>query len=326
MGSFPCREPAGPPCEGNSAAEGPSRERAGSHERGDGDGLRGAEAAAEREWGNGPYQRITETITELHDAVVERLAPQPGDRWLDLACGTGAVSERAAAAGATVTGIDLAPGLIETAQERAAELGLEIDYRVGDAERLDLPDASFGKVSSTVGVMFAPDHEAVAGQLARVTKPGGQIALASWTPTGGIGRMFKVMAPYQPVPPPSSPFDWGVESRVRELLGESFELEVEERVSTLRVPSAGGTGSSSRRATARRRRSRSRSATAGRNSTATGSTSSRRITARTERSRRRASTCSCSAGVARSRNPGSRPARSRAGCRTRRRSGRRSRD
>jgi SAM-dependent methyltransferase len=188
-------------------------------------------------WGNGPYQRITETITELHDAVVERLAPAPGDRWLDLACGTGAVSERAAAAGATVTGIDLAPALIETAKGRAAQLGLEIDYRVGDVERLDLPDASFDKVSSTVGIMFAPDHEAVSGQLARVTAPGGRIALASWSPTGGIGRMFKVMAPYQPGPPPSSPFDWGVESRVRELLGESFELEFEERVSTFRVPS-----------------------------------------------------------------------------------------
>jgi SAM-dependent methyltransferase len=188
-------------------------------------------------WGNGPYQRITETITDLHDVVLERLDPQPGDRWLDLACGTGAVSERAAAAGAEVTGIDLAPVLIETAKGRAEELGLDIDYRVGDVERLELPDASFDKVSSTVGIMFAPDHEAAARELARVTAPSGRLALASWTPTGGIGRMFKVMAPYQPAPPPSSPFDWGVEERVRELLGESFELELEERLSTLRVPS-----------------------------------------------------------------------------------------
>jgi SAM-dependent methyltransferase len=137
-----------------------------------------------------------------------------------------------------VTGIDLAPVLIETAKERASELGLEIDYAVGDAENLDLPDATFEKVSSTCGVMFAPDHEAVAHELARVTAPGGRIALASWTPTGGLGQMFKVMAPYQPAPPPSSPFDWGNEPRVRELLGESFELELEERVSTLTVPSS----------------------------------------------------------------------------------------
>ncbi len=188
-------------------------------------------------WGTGPYQRVTETLTDIHDMVVERLAPAPGDSWLDLAGGTGAIAERAADAGANVTGLDLAPALIETAKERAAELGLEIDYVVGDAESLDFPDASFDKVSSTCGIMFAPDHEAAARELARVTAPGGRIALANWTPTGGLAKMFKVMAPYLPAPPPSSPFDWGDETRVRELLGDSFDLEIEERVSTLTMPS-----------------------------------------------------------------------------------------
>jgi SAM-dependent methyltransferase len=186
-------------------------------------------------WGTGPYQRITETITDIHELVIERLDPRPGLRWLDLACGTGAVAERAAARGAQVTGVDLAPALIETASERAAEQGLEIDYLVGDCERLDLPDATFDAVSSTCGVMFSPDHEATARELARVTRPGGRIALANWTPTGGLGRMFAMMAPFQPAPPPSSPFAWGEEDRVRELLGEAFELQIEEHVSTLRV-------------------------------------------------------------------------------------------
>jgi len=188
-------------------------------------------------WGTGPYQRITETITDIHDIVVERLAPEPGDRWLDLATGTGAVAEKAAAAGARVTGLDLAPVLIETARKRAAGRGLDIEYVVGDVERLELADASFGKVSSTCGIMFAPDHEAAASELARVTEPGGRIALANWTPQGGLGQMFKVMAPYMAAAPPSSPFDWGDESRVRKLLGESFALELEEHVSTLTVPS-----------------------------------------------------------------------------------------
>ena len=129
------------------------------------------------------------------------------------------------------------PVLIETARERAAERGLEIDYRVGDCERLELPDASFDAVSSTCGIMFAPDHEAAARELARVTRPGGRIALACWTPTGGMARVFRVMAPFQPAPPPSSPFAWGDEAHVRELLGDAFELELEEHVSTLRVPS-----------------------------------------------------------------------------------------
>jgi ubiquinone/menaquinone biosynthesis C-methylase UbiE len=189
-------------------------------------------------WGTGPYQRITETITDIHDVVLERLGPEAGDRWLDLATGTGAVAERAAAAGADVTGLDLAPALIETAKERAGQLGLEIDYMVGDVERLPFDDASFDKVSSSCGIMFAPDHEASARELGRVTRPRGRIALANWTPTGGLAKMFKVMAPYQPAPPPSSPFDWGDEARVHELLGEAFELELEERVSTLRTPSA----------------------------------------------------------------------------------------
>ncbi len=160
-------------------------------------------------WGTGPYQRITETISDIHEVVVERLAPAPGDNWLDLACGTGAVAERAASAGANVTGIDLAPALIATAQERAGELGLEIDYRVGDAESLELADASFDKVSSTCGVMFTPDHEATAGELARVTRPGGRIALANWTPTGGPGQDVRGHGPLSACPAAEQPICLG---------------------------------------------------------------------------------------------------------------------
>lgn len=185
-------------------------------------------------WGNGPYQRITETLADIHELVVSRLDPQRGERWLDLACGTGAVAERAARAGADVVGVDLAAVLVETARERAAEQGLEIDYRVGDCEDLaGVADGSFDIVSSTCGIMFAPDHEATARELARIVRPGGRIALVNWTPEGGLGRMFRMMAPFQPAPPPSSPFDWGREERVRELLGGAFDLEIEERESTL---------------------------------------------------------------------------------------------
>ena len=185
-------------------------------------------------WGNGPYQRVTVTIADIHELIVPRLKPKRGVHWLDLACGTGAVSERAARAGADVVGIDLAPVLVETARERAKEQRLEIDYRVGDCERLEgIDDASFDVVSSTCGIMFAPDHEATARELARVVRPGGRLGLANWTPQGGVGRMFGMMAPFQPGPLPSSPFDWGREERVRELLGDAFELEIEENVSTL---------------------------------------------------------------------------------------------
>jgi ubiquinone/menaquinone biosynthesis C-methylase UbiE len=196
------------------------------------------EALKERQsvmWGNGPYQRITDTLTDVHELVVERLGARPGVRWLDLACGTGAVAERAARAGARVTGADLSPGLIETARERATAHELEIEYVVADCEALPFADGAFDAVSSTCGVMFAPDHEATASELARVTAPGGRLGLANWTPEGGVGAMFRMMAPFQPAPPPSSPFDWGKEARVRELLGDAFDLTIERHVSTLRL-------------------------------------------------------------------------------------------
>ncbi len=169
-------------------------------------------------WGNGPYQNITETIEDIHDLVVERLAPAAGVRWLDLACGTGAVAERAAAAGAEVTGIDLAPGLIETARERATQLGLTIDYRVGDCEALDVVDEAFDVVSSTCGVMFAPDHGATARELVRVTKPGGRIVMGNWIPNDPtlVAQILKISASYSPPPPEGfvSPMTWGAGDEV----------------------------------------------------------------------------------------------------------------
>ena len=159
-----------------------------------------------RMWGNGPYQRITETITDIHEVVVERLAPQAGDRWLDLACGTGAVAERAAAAGARVTGLDLSPVLIETAKERAGELGLEIDYVVGDVERLELRGRELRQ-----GLLDLRDHVRARSRSFRARararhRPGGQIALANWTPDGraredvqGYGAVPAGAAAEQPV-------------------------------------------------------------------------------------------------------------------------------
>jgi SAM-dependent methyltransferase len=198
------------------------------------------EALKERQsamWGTAPFVSIAETIADLHRAVADALDARPGERALDLGCGTGGVAELLAAAGADVVGIDLAPGLIEIAGSRAAERGLEIDYRVGDCESLDVEDAAFDAVGSSVGIMFSPTHEATASELARITKPGGRIALANWTPGPGVQDLFKVMAPFQPASPPSSPFDWGDETRVRELLDDAFELRFERHVNRAPYPS-----------------------------------------------------------------------------------------
>jgi ubiquinone/menaquinone biosynthesis C-methylase UbiE len=191
-------------------------------------------------WSQGPYEEVADTIADVHVALVDVLRPQPGERWLDLACGPGPVAELAAGAGARVTGIDLSPRLVEVARQRAKAGGYEIDYRTGDCENLtDVADASFDVVSSSVGVMFAPDHAATARELARVTRPGGRIGLAAWTKEGGVGRMFRMMAPFQPPPPPgtASPFGWGDEEHVRGLLGDAFDLSFERRVSTYEADS-----------------------------------------------------------------------------------------
>src|SRR5687768_12840387 len=123
-------------------------------------------------WGNGPYERITDLLTESQEGLVAALKPQAGERWLDVATGTGAVARMAARAGAEVTGLDLAPDLIETARRQTEAEGLSIHFDVGDAEALPYEDGSFDVVVSTFGVMFAPDHAAVARELARVTRPG----------------------------------------------------------------------------------------------------------------------------------------------------------
>ena len=179
-------------------------------------------------WGTGPYERVSATLADMHDDLVDRLEPGPDDRWLDAATGTGEVAKRAARRGADVVGLDLAPGLIDTARQEAGDEGLDIEFDVGDAEAMPYDDASFDVISSAVGIMFAPDHAAIARELGRVCRPGGRVCLACWRPDSALADMFRLMAPFQPAPPPpgaGSPFDWGREEHVTELLDGDFELE-----------------------------------------------------------------------------------------------------
>jgi SAM-dependent methyltransferase len=178
-------------------------------------------------WGGGTYERIAERFAPIHDELVRRLEAGPGVRWLDLATGTGEVAVRAARAGAEATGLDFAPGMLEQARAKAAAEGLEIHWDLGDAQALPYADASFDVVSSNFGIMFAPDHEAVAWELGRVTRPGGRLGLANWRPNEGLHAIYGRFAPGEGAPDPE---EWGSEGHLRELLGASFELEIEERV------------------------------------------------------------------------------------------------
>ena len=181
-------------------------------------------------WSSAPFERIAAIITEMHVALVERLAPQEGEQWLDLGCGTGDVAFLAAGAGAIVTGSDLSPALIETAQNQARALGLDLTLEVADCQALHYPDASFDVFSSSVGVIFAPDHPRVAAELARVCRPGGRLGLTAWLRDSGVGDIFAGMSQFMPPPPEGagSPFQWGDETYVEALLGDAFELSFEE--------------------------------------------------------------------------------------------------
>jgi SAM-dependent methyltransferase len=178
-------------------------------------------------WGSAPWELIASQLAPVHEHLARALAPVPGDRWLDIGTGTGAVALIAARAGAEVTGVDLAPGMIETARRLVAEEGLSVRFEVGDAEALPVPGAAFDKVSSAMGAIFAPDHAAVASELARVCAPEGRIAFTAWREDAGF---FPLTRRYGPplLPGQGDPVDWGREEHCRRMLGSSFDLRFEE--------------------------------------------------------------------------------------------------
>lgn len=180
-------------------------------------------------WGSAPFEQIAPTLADMHERLVSDLDGTPGERWLDIGCGTGELAMMAAASGAEITGVDLAPNLVETAKRQAAERGLEITFLVGDAEQIPFEDASFDIVSSSIGAIFAPDHGAVAAELSRVCKPGGRLGLTAWESGGTVDEFFQVIARYAPPPVPGAGVaaTWGDEGYCHERLGDAFELTFE---------------------------------------------------------------------------------------------------
>lgn len=190
--------------------------------------------------GGARYEDISRGIADSIEHCVLRLDPQPGERILDLATGTGWTSRIVARLGAVVTGADIGADLIAAATERASKEGLDIAYRLGDAEKLPFADGEFDAVISTCGVMFASRPEAAAAELGRVCRAGGRIALTTWLSDSNLFKMFMVMKPYMPPPsssPPPSPFEWGKTERIQELLRATFDLKFEKGTSYYREPS-----------------------------------------------------------------------------------------
>ena len=174
-------------------------------------------------WASGDYHMIGTQILIVSELLIETLDLHSTERVLDVATGSGNAALAAARRGCEVVGIDYVPALLERARRRADAEGVTATFVDGDAEQLPFDDATFDVVSSVFGTMFAPDQERTASELIRVTRPGGRIGLASWTPEGFIGQLFKTNGKH--VPPPAglrSPVLWGTEQRLNELFGEAI--------------------------------------------------------------------------------------------------------
>jgi SAM-dependent methyltransferase len=183
-------------------------------------------------WASGDYPSMVETfLLPLGQRLVEAAGVRAGLRVLDVAAGTGNASIPAARTGAAVTASDLTPELLEAGRRHAEANGIELDWVTADAENLPFEDASFDVVMSSIGAMFAPHHQAVADELVRVCRPGGTIALLSWTPEGMLGHLFKTMGPFAPPPPPGAqpPPLWGSEEHLRGLFGGRVSWHTLER-------------------------------------------------------------------------------------------------
>jgi SAM-dependent methyltransferase len=189
-------------------------------------------------WSAGDFGKIALSLEAGAEKFIERLKLQKGERVLDVACGSGNLAIPAARAGAIVTGVDIAPNLVEQARARAAAENLECRFDEGDAEQMPYADASFDTVVTMYGAMFAPRPDVTAAELVRVCRPKGRIAMGNWTAQGFTGQMFKIHARHVP-PPPNipSPVLWGDEETVRQRLREGIaELHLTRRPTIFNFP------------------------------------------------------------------------------------------
>ena len=175
-------------------------------------------------WSTGDYAVIGTTLQIVGETLCEAVDLRPGEHVLDVAAGNGNATLAAARRWGDVTSTDYVPALLERGRIRANAEGLSVRFEHADAENLPYSDASFDVVLSTFGVMFTPDQDKAAAELARVCKPGGRIALANWTPDSFIGQVFKTIGKY--LPPAAgvrSPALWGTKARLVELFGAAAQ-------------------------------------------------------------------------------------------------------
>jgi ubiquinone/menaquinone biosynthesis C-methylase UbiE len=185
-------------------------------------------------WSKGDFAMVASLVFNASESLAEDLEIVPDERVLDVACGSGngAISAARRSWGGTV-GADYVPALLERGRERAAAERLDVEFVEADAQDLPFGEASFDVTMSIFGAMFAPDQAKTAAELLRVTRPGGRIGMANWTPGGSVGQMFQTISKHAPPPPGiESPLRWGNEDAVRELFGDGVsEIRFERKLS-----------------------------------------------------------------------------------------------
>lgn len=190
-------------------------------------------------WASGDYSAVAALIVPVAERLVDLADLRAGSRVLDVATGSANAAIAAARLHCEVVGIDYVEALLERGRERAAAERLTIDLRAGDAEQLPFPDSSFDAVLSVFGSMFAPNHDKAAREMIRVTRPGGTIALASWTPEGFLGALFRTVAQFAPPPAGlASPMLWGTAHHVASLFGPDVHWTHTTGTFTFRFPTA----------------------------------------------------------------------------------------
>ena len=196
---------------------------------------------AARMWGlpGTAYDRISFGLSDAISHAVQLLWPRLGERVLDIGTGTGWAARLAARRGARVTGVDIAPGMLSAAERLSRGIEPLPEFIRASAEALPFEDASFDGVISTYGVIFAENPSAAIGEMARVLRPGGRLALATWAdePEGYIARFFALIARWSDAPPPpASPFDWGRPDWLARAMAGRFEIGCREQTTLLYAP------------------------------------------------------------------------------------------
>jgi len=185
------------------------------------------------DWSIGHYEETASELAPAAELLVDEAEPLPGKRVVDVGCGTGNAALLAAVRGARVIGVDPALRLLDVARERAEAGALDVAFLAGEAAAIPVGDKSADVVLSVFGVIFAPDAEAAAAELARVTADDGRIVLTSWIPDGAVSRMNKVaqeaVLRALGAPAGSPPFPWHDAEALNQLFApHGFSFSVKE--------------------------------------------------------------------------------------------------